>query len=369
MKIINSGYQYRIFKDDTKTFDALPAQTYVVEYNDQAGFYLEKVEDSKISEKVYGIHNEKVDKVLKSFEMFNRNLGVILSGDKGIGKSLFAKLLSAKAIEKGIPIILVNKNYDGIADFLSSISQEVMVLFDEFDKVFAKCNNDDQDPQASMLTLFDGIYTGKKLFVITCNYIYGLNDYIINRTGRFHYHFRFLYPNSEEIETYLKDNVYAKYYDQINDVIAFGNKFKLNYDSLRSIAFEINLGGKFRDFIKDLNIVNNEAAYYEVNLIFKNAPEKIFKASCAIDLFSAGTFVTSLTENPSMYSIYEVKFDLKDAKYDYKTNRFNVVKSTVSIVEDYADNKEYASLMGTDYSLSLSIINTQGALDFNLEDV
>ena len=40
----------------------------------------------------------KVKKVLHAFERFQRSLGTILSGDKGIGKSVFAKLLCQKDI-------------------------------------------------------------------------------------------------------------------------------------------------------------------------------------------------------------------------------------------------------------------------------
>lgn len=37
-----------------------------------------------------------------------------------------------------------------------------MILFDEFDKTFAKGRNE-SDPQANMLSLFDGVAQGKKL--------------------------------------------------------------------------------------------------------------------------------------------------------------------------------------------------------------
>ena len=40
-----------------------------------------------------------------------------------------------------------------------------------------------------MLSLFDGLDNGKKLFVITCNEVERLNAYLLNRPGRFHYHF------------------------------------------------------------------------------------------------------------------------------------------------------------------------------------
>ena len=137
-----------------------------------------------------------------------------------------------------------------------------MVLFDEFDKTF--CNNDNNgiSPQTLMLSLFDGISVGKKLFLITCNGIRKLNDYLINRPGRFHYHFRFDYPSYEEIQEYLQDKLEEKYYGEIEGVVAFSRKVNLNYDCLRAIAYEISNGQTFKEAIKDLNIVNIEVVKY-----------------------------------------------------------------------------------------------------------
>lgn len=80
------------------------------------------------------MHTAKVNKILNSFQHFNRNLGVLLSGDKSIGKSLFVKLLALKAMEQGIPVITINNGYDGLTTFIDSIRQEVLIIFDEFNK-------------------------------------------------------------------------------------------------------------------------------------------------------------------------------------------------------------------------------------------
>lgn len=64
-------------------------------------------------------------------------------------------------------MIIVDCPIPGISNFLSSIEQEVVIIFDEFEKTFAR--NDDGDPQVELLSLFDGVDDGKKLFVITCN--------------------------------------------------------------------------------------------------------------------------------------------------------------------------------------------------------
>lgn len=254
MHIVESGKRYRIFNNAITTYDQLPPKTYRVDYDpDTRTFSLLEAHDFEIPEtKIYGQHLDKVKKVLNSMDKMNRNLGVILSGDKGIGKSLFSKCLGLKARKKGIPVILVNEYHEGIANFLEEIEQTVMILFDEYDKTFDEKKH---NCQAEMLSLFDGVSAGKKLFVITCNEIQSLSQYLINRPGRFHYHFRFLYPTADEIRDYMEDKLDKQYYDEIENVIAFSVRMNLNYDCLRSIAFELNNGLKFQQAINDLNII------------------------------------------------------------------------------------------------------------------
>lgn len=254
MHIVESGKRYRIFNNAITTYDQLPPKTYRVDYDPETRiFSLLEAHDFEIPEtKIYGQHLDKVKKVLNSMDKMNRNLGVILSGDKGIGKSLFSKCLGLKARKKGIPVILVNEYHEGIANFLEEIEQTVMILFDEYDKTFDEKKH---NCQAEMLSLFDGVSAGKKLFVITCNEIQSLSEYLINRPGRFHYHFRFLYPTADEIRDYMEDKLDKQYYDEIENVIAFSVRMNLNYDCLRSIAFELNNGLKFQEAINDLNII------------------------------------------------------------------------------------------------------------------
>lgn len=171
MKVISSGNTYEIFDDTLRVYEKLPAQNYIVRFSKFKGFYLDKYTDIQINEdKVYGVHTTKADKVLRTFANMNRSLGVILSGDKGIGKSLFAKLLAVKAKEQNIPLIVVDKYITGIASYLENIDQEVMVLFDEFDKTFGgiTAKDGEANPQTELLSSFDGVSAGKK---IICYYL------------------------------------------------------------------------------------------------------------------------------------------------------------------------------------------------------
>jgi SpoVK/Ycf46/Vps4 family AAA+-type ATPase len=269
MKVISTGSKFDIYPDDLQSFDRLPTDYYVVRFDKKSGFFLERYSEFRMTEtRIYGVHMEKVQKVLDSFAAFQRNLGVILSGNKGIGKSLFARLLGREAVNRGIPVIIVEGFVDGIGSFIDRIDQEILVLFDEFDKTFAMHRDEGPDPQASMLSLFDGVAQGKKLFVVTCNELRGLNGFLVNRPGRFHYHFRFDYPTAEDIRNYLNDKLIESAKPEIESVIAFSRRIALNFDCLRAIAFELNLGQSFADAIGDLNIINVERENYQVTVRF-----------------------------------------------------------------------------------------------------
>ncbi len=100
MKAIKIGTKVEIYNDTVATYDRLPAKTYIIRFAKLSGFYLDEYSDIDVAEdRIYGNHVQKAQKVLRSFGQFGRNLGVILSGNKGIGKSLFARLLSGEALK------------------------------------------------------------------------------------------------------------------------------------------------------------------------------------------------------------------------------------------------------------------------------
>lgn len=248
MNIIEHGKQFEIFADEIKTHKELPLQTYRVNFDPMSGYSLIKVDDFNVVEKIYGKNTNKIDKIMGSYRLFKRSMGTILSGDKGIGKSLFTKLLAQRALKEGYPVLIVNQEAPNLSDFLDSIDQECLVLFDEFEKVFSE--------QDKLLSLFDGYSTKKKLYAITINHVNKLSEFMINRPGRFHYHFRFAYPNSQEVREYLEDKVDSKHKEQIDKAVLLSKRMKLNYDYLRAIAFELNTGATLKDALQDLNIIN-----------------------------------------------------------------------------------------------------------------
>lgn len=315
MNVLKNGSSYKIYGDDLIVLKQLPVKTYNINFSKFEGFYLTATNELEIHEdKIYGVHEEKVKKTLKRFEHARKNLGVILSGDKGIGKSLFARVLAKSAITQEIPVLICSGYIPGLEDFLNSIETTVMVLFDEFDKTFKKTA--DANPQDYMLSVFDGTSVGKKLFVITCNEYRDLNEFLINRPGRFHFHFRFEYPTAEEIREYMSDKLKPEYYSEIKDIVSFAHRKKLNYDCLSAIVMEINNGETFKSAIKDLNIVNEE-----------------YRTSYTIKL---------VAENGEIFSINDASLDLLDMSYESEViwltgkkgfNDIGIIVRTADLIE------------------------------------
>lgn len=270
MNIVNSGDKYNIYGSSIQTFSKLPAITYRVCFNENEGFYLLRHNNLDVGEKVYGSCQSKVDKTLKSFNAMNRNMGVILSGPKGVGKSVFARMLAVKGHAADLPVLLVSDAVPGVSNFISSIHQECIVIFDEFEKVFNIETNRGDALQTELLSLFDGLDDGKKLYVITCNDVRRLSTFLLNRPGRFHYHFVVGSPTDEDVREYMQDHLCEQAQHYVEDVVTMSHSADFTYDILRAIAFELNQGYSLSEALGDLNIEEDREIRFGFKFYFKN---------------------------------------------------------------------------------------------------
>ena len=269
MNIVNSGNRFQVYGEDVKTYRELPVGSYNINFHKMMGFFLTERNDlTATEEKIYGTSDYKVQKVMRSYANSDRNFGVLLSGQKGIGKSLFVRLVAIEGIKRGLPVIIVTAAIPGVADFISSIDQDCIVVFDEFEKTFAK--QEDWNPQDEMLSLFDGIDGGHKLFIVTCNDLSQLSQYMLNRPGRFHYHFTMTPPSQDEVREYLTDKVLPQYQDAIEDVVNLSGVIDMPYDYLRAISFELNQGYPIKEIMSDLNITRANNLSFDAKVYLSN---------------------------------------------------------------------------------------------------
>lgn len=341
MNIVNAGSRFQVFGEDVKTFRNLPIGTYTINFHPMQGFYLTSHEDLTVIEDViYGSSQKKVTKIMRSYKMMNgRNFGVLLSGQKGIGKSLFVRLVAQEGIKEGYPVIVVDSAAPGIASFISSIAQDCIVIFDEFEKTFR--DTDEWKPQDEMLSLFDGIDGGHKLFIVTCNELDNLSQYMINRPGRFHYHITMKPPTMEEVEQYMRDKVDPKYETAIQDVVQLSGAIEMPYDYLRAIAFELNQGYSLKETMQDLNITKAN------NLTFD---------------------IKAYRKDNAVYEAWNITLDLTSRRYEWLTvNNYDTAtgrRDSVSL--QICPSK--AHLIGSEYIINEGIINHKYDADDFWED-
>lgn len=264
---IETGGQVRVYDSAVKAHDSLPLGTYRVRFTTKDGFSLVRTSDLRVgAEKVYGRRDAKVDKIFRTYARLERNLGVMLSGNKGQGKSMFLRMVAERAIQQRIPVVLVADDADGIVDFLDTLD-ECLIIFDEFEKVFlsGRASADGANRQNQFLTLFDGMSSVKRIYCLTVNDVQEVSHYIVNRPGRFHYHMRFDYPGPDEVREYLADQAPDAAPSEIENAALFSRRVNLSYDHLRAIAFEMNHpDATFADIVEDLNIKAVEPMAYRV---------------------------------------------------------------------------------------------------------
>jgi hypothetical protein len=234
---LKSGTRFNVStKEAMDLHDALPVGNYTVKFDQMAKcFYLEGIESFEIRGKVYGDTHKQARRILNTFTDRTSSTGVMLTGEKGSGKTLLAKMLAVNAAEAGVPTIVINEPWcgEGFNAFIQMIEQPTVILFDEFEKVY------DKDDQEKMLTLLDGVYPSKKLFVLTCNDKWRIDSHMRNRPGRIFYSLDFKGLEQHFIIEYCEDNLHNKNQtDSVCRVAAMFDQF--NFDMLKALIEEMN---------------------------------------------------------------------------------------------------------------------------------
>lgn len=222
-----------------EVFEHLPAANYVVKVDQYGVYFLEGIDSFTMPKKVYGANDNRRDRIIKTFLDRPRQTGVLLSGEKGSGKTLLTKSLSIElAATHDIPTLIVNTAFFGetFNKFIQTIQQPTVILFDEFEKVY------DKQEQEQLLTLLDGVFPSKKLFLLTMNTGY-LDPHMRNRPGRIFYQWNYFGLDSVFMREYCEDCLNDK--TQIDKFIEIAECFSaFNFDMLTAVVEDMNRYGE-----------------------------------------------------------------------------------------------------------------------------
>lgn len=234
-KIIKNGNVLRIAEIES-SFEKLPFGVYNLGL-DNSGYFLTKTSEFKFPSKIYG-DLSIVDRCIKTYENKKRNVGILLSGLKGGGKTITAKLLATKANK---PIINISAPYSGpgFIDFITDpILGDCVIFLDEYEKTYCNNKRDSDDGNDSLLSLLDGPYETHHLFIFTVNQT-SINSNLINRPSRILYSKEYQGLSQEDVVEIAEDKLEDKTF--MEDLVITCNKiYQLSFDILISIIEEVN---------------------------------------------------------------------------------------------------------------------------------
>ena len=192
--------------------------------------------------KLYGIDETLVKHVLDTYnkQPVKKNLGVLLNGAKGTGKTVTAKVMANKL---GLPVILCENPYPGLSRFLAGIDHDCIFFFDEFEKNFRMTCGDGEDCAGEdLLSIMDGVYNADHchIFLLTTNKL-RVNDNLISRPSRIRYLKSFGDVIDRKIlEEFVDDNlIYKEFKTEIMDFV--DSLSMATIDIVKSIVEEVNI--------------------------------------------------------------------------------------------------------------------------------
>lgn len=269
----------RILSDKDVTLGReLPAQNYTVKFNQMMGFYLSEVPNFIIPPKVYGDAYARAERILHTFSTRkNQTTGVLLSGDKGSGKTLLTRMICTMS---GLPVVMIPQGLPmaPVLEELEKIQTPLVIMIDEMEKKFpssSRGGGDDFEPavakaegggnrdsQAAFLSFLDGTNHGQKLVVMTTNSVYRINEFLLSRPGRVFYHYKYGSLSEAEIREYIADKIPDA--DKVEELVV-GCMFlgRVSYDALQAIVEEVQrYNCSFKEAAMVMNLQSDFGSVY-----------------------------------------------------------------------------------------------------------
>ena len=307
MSWIQTGNTYRSAVGDVFNVDSLPKGIYDIDFAPFTGWSITKTADEfTFNYKIYDLETDFINHVITAFNNCESNLGVLMYGTRGSGKSASAKIICNKI---NLPIFVIKPIQDmstsNLIDYISTFNFDCVFLFDEFEKNFSK-------EDSSILSIMDGVYTSKyrRLFILTTNNL-SVNENLLSRPSRIRYLKEFGNLSLDAINNYLDDNLSKENYEHKDEIISYIDTLEIStIDILKCIVDEIRIFG-YDEFIKSKKFFNtktnsyNYYIRYEVFDIDEESDKKAF------DNYSISKFVEE---------IKNIKLHPKPCKFDYETD-------------------------------------------------
>lgn len=308
---VQTGINFNRMQGPIISYNEIPVGVYKISMSKQ-GFYLEYVMSKFVFDyKIYGLQEDFINHVIKTYnEAQTGNLGILLNGTKGTGKTVAAKMIANRL---HLPVIIVqNMGQEMNLQMMNYLSTEInfdcVFFFDEYEKTF--------DKDTTILSFMDGVYNSesRKVFLLTTNTL-SIDRNLIGRPSRILYLKKFGNLEIEAASEFLDDTLNNKEYKQ--EVLEFINLLSIStIDILKSVVKEINIHGieEFRKSKSYFNVEINSYTYtceYASANIYNDSDFDVSKITPRIFLSELDRY---LTPNPLGFNVDEYELEGEDLK-------------------------------------------------------
>lgn len=220
--------------------------------------------------KIYDAAKHIMDRITKFWNNNPGNLGILMNGLRGAGKTLTAQLLANKLIEEQKLPVLVVRTPVPLDVILGVLHQEVLVIFDEFEKTH------DEEAQLALLSVIDGMSRSehRRMFVFTTNTT-SINENFVDRPSRIHYQFQFNRVADEVIEGLIDDSLPTHLHKFKGEIISFlSTRAICTIDIVKAVIAEVKT---FEEspltFEGLLNVQKGEPPAFKVSIVNQETNE------------------------------------------------------------------------------------------------
>jgi hypothetical protein len=293
----------------TDMHETLPVGNYVLKFDEQKGiFYLQEQEPFVLPPKLYGDFSF-IERWKKSYVAnTGKNLGILLSGVKGTGKTISAQKF---CIEMEKPVIFITENYSGpgFESFItSSLFNDCIIFIDEYEKLY----QEDRDEAEKLLTLMDGVYNTRFIFLLTVNDPDAISDKLKNRLNRVKYHKVFETLEKSIIDGIVNDMLEDEQFkDSIYEfILRFGF---ITPDILVTLIKEVNFFKESALVCASYLNLSYERAYYQIKVVYKGEQHSCesMELNPMVDTFRI-SFYDEVPKELTNTLPYKIRFKMRD---------------------------------------------------------
>lgn len=245
----------------------LPDGVYNLKWSSKMDKYVLKnlQKEFAFSHKIYNLDKTFIDRVTKTYNNTKNNLGILLHGTRGTGKTVTAKLICN---ELKLPVLIVNQAYNDLPTFINLIQQDVIIFIDEYEKTYR--NNKD-----SLLSLMDGVLSNeyRRVFLLTTNNTF-ISENMLQRPGRIRYKKAYEDLTLDTITEIVDDLLIHKEFRE--NTIEFFSKLNLiTVDVVKSVVEEINIHKEPAGSFVDIFNVKKIQTLYNIYRVSEDGTEKL----------------------------------------------------------------------------------------------